>query len=244
MAWRLQEGGRPALANCMHGARSLDTIGVLAGLSADERAQLAGRCTWRNVPRGLELFSAETDSTDVYLVAKGRIRVTIYSPGGREVAFREVSAGGTFGELSAIDGRGRSAGVLALEDSLIAAMTREQFWRLIETNTAFAADVLTRLAALVRDLTARVIDTTVLTVPMRVRADVLRRARDVAPDAASATIKPFPTHAELASRIGATREAVTRELGRMTREGLIARNGNSLQVFDIEALSDSLDDGG
>ena len=221
--------------------RSLGHIVVLHDLPAADRERLAADCRWRTVVRGAEVLSAEAGSADVHLVASGRVRVTFYSPSGREVAFRDLGPGASFGELAAIDGQARSASVVALDEATIASISRERFWRLLRESPDVSANVMRSLAALVRDLSARIVDTTTLTVPQRVRAEIVRLARATGHKGKSALILRSPTHAELASQIGATREAVSRELSRMAGDGFIARQGRDLLVHDVSSLQASID---
>lgn len=225
----------------MEGGRSLERVAVLHGLPEAERTRLAEDCRWRSFGRGAEILSAEEDSTDVQFIAAGRVRVTFYSPGGREVTFRELGAGASFGELSAIDGQSRSASVVALDDCAIAVLSRERFWRLLRDSSEVSANVLRSLATLVRDLSTRIVGETTLTVPQRVRAEIVRLARATEPKGNSALISKSPTHAELASQIGATREAVSRELSRMAGDGFVERRGRDLLVHDVASLQASID---
>jgi CRP/FNR family transcriptional regulator, cyclic AMP receptor protein len=234
------EGADVSSAKRMKQARKLDGISVLEGIAADRRVKLADECLWRSIDQGATVLAPDTASTDVFFLIAGRVRITIYSLAGREVAFRDLDRGASFGELSAIDGNGRSASVIALENSIVATLPAKQFWTLLLGEPVIATNVLRNLAALIRDLTARVVDTTTLTVPERVRTEVARRARAVGIVDNRSTINGFLTHAELANQIGATREAVSRELSRMTSDGLIVRKGRNLIVADVEALLESL----
>lgn len=225
----------------MQRSRLLDNIELLNGLSGDMLAKLAADCRWRDVEKGAEIVAAEAGATDVCFVSRGRVRVTFYSPGGREVAFRDLSEGSSFGELSAIDGEARSASVVTLDDSVIVSITRDRFWRLLHESPEVSANVLRSLAALVRDLSARVVDTTVLTVPQRVRAEIVRLARATGHKAKSALIPKSPTHAELASQIGATREAVSRELSRLASQGFVERRGRDLLVHEVALLAATIE---
>ena len=214
----------------------LDDIAILQGIPPERLARVAVECGWRSYDRGTEILSANSESTDVFLIAEGRVRVTIYSPSGREVAFRNLGPSSSFGELAAIDGRGRSASVVVLEPSVLAVLSRSRFARLMQEEPSVAAHVMQNLAALIRDLTARVVDTSTLTVPARVRAEVVRLGREAGVEQNKAHISPLPFHSDIASHIGTTREAVTRELGRMAAEGLIERSGKGLVVHDFAGL--------
>jgi hypothetical protein len=50
--------------------------------------------------------------------------------------------------------------------------------------------------------------------------------------------RPCPTHTEIAARVSTHREAVTRELTRLARIGLIEREKNALVVTDLERLAE------
>lgn len=210
--------------------------GILRSLGTDDLARLAGDCRWRTVEREREIVGVGVASTDVHFIARGRVRITIYSEAGREVTFRELGPGDSFGQLAAIDGNARSATVTALDATTLASITRDRFFRLIREHPDVGIDVMRDLAALIRDLTSRVVDGTTLTVPVRVRRELIRLAGAGTISGNRATVASAPTHADLASRIGATREAVTRELNKLDRIGLIRRQGRSLTILDLAAL--------
>jgi len=226
----------------MQPMRKLDHVAILKGVPSDELARLAATCRWRSHAKGTEILSAATDSTDVVCLVEGRVRISIVSAGGREVAFRELAPGASFGELAAIDGHGRSVSVVALEECVVAALSRQQFWGLLERQPKVATLVLQNLAALVRDLTTRLVETTTLTAPVRVRIELLRLAREAGVTGNRACIDRFPFHADFANRIGATREAVTRELARLTRAGLLVHQNAGIAIGDVARLEASIDE--
>jgi predicted transcriptional regulator len=53
---------------------------------------------------------------------------------------------------------------------------------------------------------------------------------------------PAPTHVEIASRVSTHREAVTRELNRLSRIGIIERRGGTLMVKDVTRLAEMVHD--
>lgn len=222
--------------------QNLNTIDILSRVEPGRLRILANNCVWRAFSKGESILSTADGSTDVHLLVEGRVRVNILSIGGREVALREIAAGGSFGELAAVDGYNRSATVTALEDSIIASLTSDTFWVLMREEPTVAAHVMQGLARLVRDLTNRVVETTTLTVPVRLRMELIRMARQAGISNNSARLVRFPVHADLASRIGATREAITRELGRLDRAGLIDRQGSAVVIRDFAALLSSIKD--
>lgn len=219
-----------------NGLRVLSGIAVLNDIPADDLARLCRECRWHFVVPGTEIIGAETRTADVFFVVEGCVRVTIYARGGKEVSFRDLDSGASFGELAAIDGAERSASVVAREDTTLASLTRDQFLRLLREQHSVTLHVLSTCVGIIRDLTDRIVSESTLTVRGRVCRELIRLAVKAGVSDNRALLSRFPTHADLASGIGAAREPVTRELGRLTRAGLIAKEGQSLLVVDVDAL--------
>ena len=69
-----------------------------------------------NAKSGRTLVSHGANSTNVYVVLKGRVQVTLFSLAGREIILRDLAESDMFGELAAIDDQPRSASIVALSD--------------------------------------------------------------------------------------------------------------------------------
>jgi CRP/FNR family cyclic AMP-dependent transcriptional regulator len=217
-------------------AQSLAGVEVFRRLSAAHRAKLAALCQGRRYAALQRVLSHKDESQDVYFIVSGKVRVTIYSLGGKEITFRDQAAGEMFGELGAIDGEPRSAHVMALEDSLLACMSRETFWSVLQSYPEVAEFTLKRLASLVRLLSERVFEFSTLAVRNRIHAELLRLAREHPHDDNTASISPSPTHADIASRIGTHREAVTREYHNLSAAGVIVQQRGELVINDLARL--------
>lgn len=217
-------------------AESLVGVEVFRRLSGPHREKLAALCQGRRYAAMQRVLSHKDDSQDVYFIISGKVRITIYSLGGKEITFRDQGAGEMFGELGAIDGEPRSAHVMALEDSLLACMSRETFWEVLRGYPEVAEFTLKRLASLVRLLSERVFEFSTLAVRNRIHAELLRLARENAHDDNKATISPSPTHADIASRIGTHREAVTREYHDLAQAGVIVQHRGQLVINDVARL--------
>lgn len=222
--------------------RKLEGIDIFASVTPGDLDILAKKFCWKRFRAGQQIIGHLDESTDVYLVIEGKVRVTVYSPAGKEVTFRDIDAGDCFGELAAIDELPRSATVAALTDSLIAYISAKIFWEILRTHSDVAALVMKKLANLVRSLSERVFEFSALAVRNRVHAELLRLARHHMIDENSALIRPAPTHAELASRISTHREAVTRELNNLSKDGLVERQAGALAIHDVNRLARMVQD--
>jgi len=198
--------------------------------------QANAQCRWRWYDPDERILSQEDQTTDVFFIVEGRVRITNYSPDGREVSFRDMGTGEIFGELAAIDGLPRSASALALARTLLGAMSAQAYGRLLEGHPLLMRACLVRLARLVRALSDRVIEFSTLSVKDRICAELLRLAAQPSGRKGPWGIEQMPTHAELANRIATHREAVTRTLQKLEQEGIIRREGRKLILPDPARL--------
>ena len=214
-------------------------IRIFATLDAAARAVIARRCETIHAQAGSEVLSYGEDSRDVYFLIAGEVRATLYSLAGKEVAFRELGAGETFGDLSAIDGAKRCASIVALEPSTIAVMSAQQFRLTYREYPDVAEAVMRDLTALARSLTERIVEFSTLNVTNRIHSELVRLAQSRSARALreGIVIAAPPTHESIARRIGTQREAVTKELSRLRRRGLLsARPGGGWLIPDLAAV--------
>jgi hypothetical protein len=102
-------------------------------------------------------------------------------------------------------------------------MSAAAFRELLHSEPRVALALLPQLVMKIRALTTRVYEFSTLAVSNRIQAELLRLASLVPRAGKRARIDPAPTHTDIASRISTHREAVTRELNRLSRSGLIER---------------------
>jgi CRP/FNR family cyclic AMP-dependent transcriptional regulator len=221
---------------------SLKGIAIFAGLAPDAIKRIERRCAWKRYAPGEPILDYLDGSDDVFFLTLGEVRVTIYSSVGKAVSFRELSAGEIFGEFPAIDGGSRSASVEARTNCVIASMSGASFRELLQSEPGLAHALLPRLVKTIRALTTRVYEFSTLAVNNRIQAELLRLASFGPREGQSARIVPAPTHVEIASRVSTHREAVTRELNRLSRIGIIERRGGTLLVKDVDRLAEMVHD--
>jgi CRP/FNR family cyclic AMP-dependent transcriptional regulator len=215
----------------------LKKVRLLQGLGQERLEILAGQCSWRRVAPGQVIVARNSPERDVHFVVSGRVRVTSFSAGGKQVTFRDQEAGEMFGDLAAIDAQPRSADVLALDDVLVASLTPDDFRALIAVEPLVRERVLQRLAGLVRLLSERVIELSTLGVQNRIHAELLRLARVAGAPGNRVRLDPAPKHADIASQVSTYREQVTRELSLLVKQGLLQKEGTALVLTDVERLA-------
>ena len=197
---------------------------------------LLARSRQMQVRRGQIVIADETQSTDVYLIVRGRVQISLLSLHGRETILREMGPGRIFGELAAIDGYPRSANVIALEHGALAILSAADFQDFLSNVPEAGFWMAQQLAARVRNLTEKVFEMATMPVSHRLQSELARLAIDAGIAEDRCVIAQVPTHADLAARIGTHREAVTRELGLLASEGIVTQTGRTLTINSVGRL--------
>jgi adenylate cyclase len=231
---RRSPSARPAFrASALLGLQKVD---LFKGLDTYTLREIAAQCRWTRCARGEYVIRREATDRDVYFVVAGMVRVGAAAGRGRQITFRDLAAGELFGVHSAIDGKARLADVVAVRESLVASMSPEAFRAILANHTSVRERLLRRLTWSVRDLTGRLLDLGAQRVQPRIWLELLRLARDAGVKDNAARIEPAPPHKDIASRIGTSREEVSRELSRLVRQKLIERVDRSLVLRDVAQL--------
>jgi len=215
------------------GARGGD---FLACVTEPARSAILRRARPIRLSKGRTLVEKDSRSTNVFLLREGTAQVVLYSPAGREVWINTAGPGDLIGELAALDGEPRSTSVVALTDLSVISMPASEFLNCLKDSPAAALLLARRLAAGMRKLTEQVYELNLLNVQTRIQRELLRLAKAGERRDGVIEICPAPTHAELASRIGTHREAVTRELRTLAKDNIIKSGRRSLIILDLERL--------
>lgn len=217
--------------------RTLRNVALLQALGADALARWEARCKWKAYAARARILDIDDQTRDVFFLVEGKVRVMIYSVRGQTVLFRDIGAGGTFGEFAAIDNNRRSASIEAVEPCLVGCMTSGDFKKLLRRDPMVMQTLLEHAIAQVRALTNRVFEFSTLAVRNRIHAELVRLAQSSGVETKGKVhIRPFPRHLDIANRISTHREAVARELARLKRLGIIRSEGGAIVIEDLERL--------
>jgi CRP-like cAMP-binding protein len=225
-------------------AGTLSGIAIFRALAPDVVEALSRRCRWRRYRAGQTILQRQDESREVFLLVRGRVSVVYHSPSGREIRLGDLAAGEIFGELAAIDGEPRCADIVCATDALVASLSADLFWDLLQQHPSVCAAVLRRLVQMARTHLQRLLELSTLPARSRLHAELLRLAQIgvSGSDRPVGVIAPAPTHAEIASRISTHREAVTRELNGLVRAKLIEKGGSTLVIRDLAALTSMVEE--
>ncbi|MGB8278521.1 MAG: Crp/Fnr family transcriptional regulator [Methylovirgula sp.] len=194
------------------------------------------RCIWRRFDDGETIVDYEDETSDVYFIVSGEVRVLIRTQAGKEIILAEMRTGQFFGELAAIDGAKRSANVTALTKAELCIMPGSVFREVVFTSAITCDRLLRLLTGRVRELDARLAEHSIFDLKHRLYSELLRMAGPRPGKPGERTVTPPPYHHVLAARIGCRREQVTRELSAMAHEGLVEKTRGALVLLRPQVL--------
>lgn len=216
---------------------TLAGIPLFKSLDGEAIRRLDTQCIWRRAKAQEFVLDYQDGGTDLYFVAQGHLRVLIQANSGKDSILRDIRDGEFFGELAAIDAQPRSAAIVAMTDSVIAKMPATVFRQTVHDHADVCDQLLALLTSQIRMLANRVHEYGTFDARRRLYAELLRLSRPAGKGNAQTIISPPPMHAELAARISTHREAVTRELAKLERGGLLERRRGAMVLLDPGRLA-------
>jgi CRP-like cAMP-binding protein len=216
---------------------SLAQIPLFKTLSEATLKAFDGRVRWAKFEESELVIDYDDSSNDVYFIISGQVRVLYRTITGKEVILGEMGAGQFFGELSAIDAIGRSANVTALNRSQMCIMSGPVFMELVTHTPSVCRQILTILASRIRFLNTRLAEHSFLQTKHRLYAELIRLSQPRSGHPGQRVVTPPPFHHDLAARIGCRREAVSRELSALEKEGLVSKTRGALALINPEELN-------
>jgi CRP-like cAMP-binding protein len=209
----------------------------MARLRPADREELTARARTRRWPAGASLFLEGEQSSTVVVIASGRVKVFSLTEEGEEVVLAVRGPGAVLGELSAIDGRPRSASVAALEPVVALVMTVDAFHDFLDTHAAAAVALLHLVVDRLRDSDLKRTEFAAYDAPARVAQRILELAeRFGEPEANGTRITVALSQDELAGWVGASREAVAKALRTLREHGQLTTGRRTMTVLDLDGL--------
>jgi CRP-like cAMP-binding protein len=175
----------------------------------------------------------EDDPGDaLFVVVTGQVKVVLVGEDGREVILAVLGQGDFFGEMSLIDDEPRSAHVIAMDDSSLLVLRREDFQAALEDHPRIALGLLRAMSRRLR----RADDKIGALVLLDVLGRVARLLLDFADEGDGTAITRRITHHTIAQMIGSSRETVSRTMRELVERGLIAVEGKAIIIKNRNAL--------
>jgi CRP/FNR family transcriptional regulator, cyclic AMP receptor protein len=187
---------------------SLRNIDLFSGLNDHQLDVLQAGARLRHYTRGSVIVTEGDDAHALFIVGKGTLKAYLSGNDGKEVILSTLGPGDYFGELALIDNEPRSAMVATLEPSELLQISKDVFRQLMLQDPQAMLAVSCSLVARIRHLTDSV--RTLALVDVFGRVSRLLEELGSRDAEGHLVIEPKPTQVEIASRVGSSREMVSR----------------------------------
>jgi CRP-like cAMP-binding protein len=211
-------------------------VPLFAGLSDQDLEDLAGSLGRRTFAKGVIIFDKGSSGRTMHIVESGKVRIFALSESGQEFTLNIYGPGDVFGEFSLLDGLPRSAGAMALENTVTLTLHRDHFFQHLEANPSMVRSIIELLTARLRFTTEHAESLAFLDVYARVAMRLLDLADRHGVEKDGIELDLRLTQTELATWVAATRESVNKVLGTFRDQGLIALEGHKIIILDLAGL--------
>ncbi len=218
----------------------LREVALFEDLDESEMESVAEMFKERHYKRNEVIFLEEDTGKYMYVIKKGRVKVSRALPNGREAILTFHKVGEYFGEMSLIDGGTTPANVTAVVPTTILVITRHDFSVLIQ-NPKVNGMFLKMLCRRCRDAWAQISVLAFHHADARVRGALyhLCQNRGIQTEHGM-RINLHLTHRELAELAGISRETATRVLGHLQTEKVLSVEEGYFLISDPEKLMEPL----
>ena len=197
-------------------------------LDPEELAAISRSAVARSYPERTVIVTEGDASDSLFVILEGRCRAYVSDENGREAILSDMGPGEYFGEV-AMDEGPRSASVVTLEPTKLLVVPADRFRAFLAENPDFAFHFILKLLHRIRELTHNVSGLALLDAYGRVARLLRESARD---EEGRQVVAERMTQTEIASRVGCSREMVTRQLKDLQEGGyLSARRGGEIVLL-------------
>jgi CRP/FNR family transcriptional regulator/CRP/FNR family cyclic AMP-dependent transcriptional regulator len=173
--------------------------------------------------KGYMVFEEGEKRDTLYIVLKGRVKISLYDEDGREYILDIIGKDGFFGELSLFEELSGFANVMTLEQSDLLMVRRNDFMKLLMENRDFAMSMIKELSKRLRAANEKLKSFAFLGVEGR----ILKYLMDIGEKSGAKVkdriiIENGPTQVEIASACGCSRETVSRMVKILVEKGRLS----------------------
>ena len=216
-------------------ASLLSNVPLFEELEGKDLDAIAKVAISRSYTKGSIIILAEEEGDTLFIISQGQVKVSIVSEDGREAILALLGEGAVFGELSLLDGKPRSANVVATEATNLYMVRRSDFLQLVYKVPQIAVGLLAELASRLRKTDRKIEGLALLDVTSRISETLLQLADEQGEEQKTGVIlRNRPSHQQLANMAGTTRESVSRVLKRLENQGYITTRGRSIIILREE----------
>ena len=211
-------------------------IDIFSALPSGAKSQITKEIKWQFVNAVTNIIARGESDDRVFFIGSGSAQVVNYSELGRMVGFATLTDGDCFGELSAIDGKPRSATVVTKTKCLIGSLAGSIFIDAVTKCDKTALKIMQGLAKIIRVGDTRIESLSLMSAEQKICALLLANINSDQKEKNKLGLDPLPTQNEIAAHTGVTQNTVARIFTQLYKFKVIERNRNDVFVLNLSYL--------
>lgn len=220
----------------------LKTVSLFWDLNKIELGYISDKMVSKKFQNGNLIFLEESEGKNLFFVVEGSVKVTRLSKDGREVILAMLNAGDFFGEMSLLDGEARSANVIALEETEVLSLKRDDFLVVLHDYPKIAIQLLKEMTSRLRKSDRQIVSLSLSDAEKRIALCIVRFADEQGViKNGQVTIPKIPIQQDIANMAGTSRETVSRAMSLLTEEKYIERNSKELKILNYKKFIKEFD---
>jgi CRP-like cAMP-binding protein len=216
----------------------LQSVPIFSDLSPADLNKIAERMIRRTYTKGQMILLEDDLGQTFFVIGEGSVKITRLSDEGREVILAMLGESDFFGEMSLLDGAGRSANVVALEASEVLTLARNDFLEILQAYPKISISLLEELTQRIRKSDQQIESLSLSDVEQRIGITLIRLAEELGTiKHGTVKINDLPYQQDIANMAGTSRETVSRTFKLLEEKGLLVREGRKLTIYNFNQFT-------
>ena len=219
----------------MSSVQHLRNVPIFSDLKDSDLNIISDKMISRAYEKGQMILLEESQGETFFIIVSGAVKVTRLSDDGREVILAILGESDFFGEMSLLDGEGRSANIVANEDAEVLTLSRRDFLDCLETYPKIAIALLEELAIRLRKSDQHIESLSLSDSEHRIAITLIRFAQELGTiKQGDVKISNLPFQQDIANMAGTSSETVSRTLKLLEEKDLIKKEGKDLIIYKFD----------
>ncbi len=216
----------------------LKKIKLFSGLSFKEIRHMRRITRMETFEKGELVYLPGDPSDAVYLLKKGRVKISRVNDDGREVLLTILEPGEIFGEVEALSGDRRETLVQVLEKAIVCEIQRADFDQYLQRYPHVGGRIIKLMGVRLRAIETRVGELVFKSAPARLATILLNLSETMGEaNEQGVRLQARLTHQNLANLIGTSRETVSIMLNQFSKRGLVIQDHRHIVILDKDGLA-------
>jgi CRP/FNR family transcriptional regulator, cyclic AMP receptor protein len=208
-------------------------------LGAEARNALFALVRIRAYSDGESIFNMGSAGDSIMAVLSGSVRISVPSPGGKEIVLAMLQPGEVFGEIALLDGKERTADASAMATCHLAILERRYVLAFFNRNPEIWPKLVEVLCSRLRNADQHIAELALLQVPTRLAKALLRLASvECGTINGHQLLQVHLSQRELGNICGAGRESINKCLSLWQRRGIVQMEEGLIMLANRTALEE------